>query len=328
MKKRALLTALTAVAAGAWLATTAVYAQDAWPSKPVRLVIPWGAGGATDVVGRMLAEELRADLGQSFVVENQTGASGMIGAARVSKAPADGYTLLFTTNVQVINPAIRKSMAYDAVKDFTPIALVGYAANVLVVKSDAPWRTYQEYAAAAKADPGGMSFATPGFGTSTHFAGEQFGQLTGTRFTNIPYNSTTAMAQSVMAGDVKSTWLTGQGAAPYVKNGQLRVLGVASEKRSFFLPDSPTFAELGMNNLVSETWWGLFAPPGLPAPIATKLASTISAALAKPAIQEKMRAAGLDRAQAVTGNDFRALMVKDIELYKNVVKANNIQLLD
>ncbi|MES2413459.1 MAG: tripartite tricarboxylate transporter substrate binding protein [Pseudomonadota bacterium] len=323
MKKRAFLTAL---AAGALLATS-VHAQDAWPSKPVRLVIPWGAGGATDVVGRMLAEELRADLGQSFVVENQTGASGMIGAARVSKAPADGYTLLFTTNVQVINPAIRKNMAYDAVRDFTPIALVGYAANVLVVKSDAPWKTYREYAAAAKTDPGGMSYATPGFGTSTHFAGEQFGQLTGTRYTNIPYNSTTAMAQSVMAGDVKSTWLTGQGAAPYVKNGQLRVLGVASEKRSFFLPDSPTFGELGMN-LVSETWWGVFAPPGLPAPIASKLASTISSALAKPAIQEKMRAAGLDRAQAVVGNDFRALMVKDIELYKNVVKANNIQLLD
>lgn len=324
MKKRAFLTTIAASA----LLATAVQAQDAYPSKTVRLIVPFGAGGATDVVGRVLAEELRADLGQTFVVENLTGASGMIGAARVAKAPADGYTLLFTTNVQVINPAIRKKIPYDAVKDFTPIALVGYAANALVVKSDAPYKTFQEYAAAAKADPGGMSYATPGVGTSTHFAAEQFGQITGTRFNNIPYNTTTAMAQSVLAGDVKSTWLPGQGAAPFVKSGQLRVLGVASEKRSVFLPDSPTFKELGMNNFVSESWWGVFAPSGLPAPVVSKLTATLSAVLAKPAVQEKLLAAGLDRAQPVFGTEFRTLMTNDIELYKNVVRANNIQMLD
>ncbi|MFT3719498.1 Bug family tripartite tricarboxylate transporter substrate binding protein [Pseudorhodoferax sp.] len=323
MKTRAFLAAL---AAGALLGVPAL-AQQAYPSKPVRLIIPFGAGGATDVMGRVLAEELRGELGQSIVVENVTGASGIIGAHRVARAPADGYTLLFTTNVQVINPAIRK-VPFDAVKDFTPIALIGYVPNILVVKADAPYRTYQDYVAAAKADPGGITFATPGVGTSTHFAGEQLGYLTGTRYTNVPYNSTTAMAQSVLAGDVKSTWLPGQVAEPYIRAGQLRALGVASEKRSVFLPDTPTFRELGLQGLVSETWWALFAPAGLAAPIAKQLVDAMSNVMSRPAVQEKMRQAGLDRAAPLMGEPVRALMAEDLKLYRDIVHAAKIPQLD
>ena len=310
------------------LTAISAFAQETYPTKTIHLVIPWGAGGTTDILGRAIAEDLRIELKQPVVVENQAGASGIIGANRVSKAAADGYTLLFTTNVQVINPAIRKAIPFDAIKDFTSISLIGSTANTLIVKFDSPYKNYNDYVLAAKKDPGGMTYATPGMGTSTQFAAEQFGQLTNSQYTNIPYNSTTAMAQSVIAGDVKSTWLSGQAVSPFVKSNQLRVLGVASEKRSFFLPDVPTFKELGLNGFVSESWWGLFAPANLPQNISDKLISVSMAILGKSNVQDKLKQIGLDRSQPIYGNEFKNFMIKEIDSYRSIVHSANIKLID
>lgn len=323
MKFRSFLAALTAAA----LLSTPALAEDAYPNKPIQLIVPFGAGGTTDVIARALADAMGTELGQPIVVQNVSGASGMIGASRTARARADGYTLLFATNVQVINPAIRK-VPYDAVESFTPIALIGHTANVLVVKGDSPFKTWQDYVAAAKATPGHMTYATPGVGTSTQFAAEQLGQLTGTSFTNVPYDSTSAMAQSVLSGNVQSTWLVGQGAEPYVKSGQLRALGIASNSRSPFLPNTPTFAEQGLKGLVSETWWAVYAPAKLPAPITDKLIAAVAHVLAQPTTANKLRQAGLDRPDVIPGGQLRVLMEKELVMYRDIVRQANIPQLD
>ncbi len=319
--KTALSCALLAIA-------PAVLADDAYPTKPIRVIVPFGAGGITDVVARVLTDGMQREFGKAFVVENATGAAGMIGATKVAKAAPDGYTILFTTNVHTITPAVRQKIPYDTLKDFTALALVGYAPNILVVSATAPYQTVKDYIAAAKADVGAMSYASAGLGTTPHLAAEQFAQMTGITYIHVPFTTTTAMAQSVLAGDVKSTWIPAQPAEQFLKTGKLKALGVASRERSRYAPDVPTFEELGFKNFSSEAWFALMGPANLPPEITRRLISTAQKVLSRSDVQEKLQAAGIDRLKPAYGAEFKDLMVKEVDAYKTLVRTTKIPLLD
>jgi len=312
----------------ATILTTAVAAEDAYPSRAVRVLAAFGAGGTTDAYARIISKELQGELGQSFVVENVTGASGLVAATRVAKASADAYMLLFTTNAFVISPALRRKMPFDPVKDFTPLAMVVYSPNMLVVKGDSRYKAVSDYLAAAKASPSGLSYASAGFETSTHLVAEQFGQLTGTHNVQVPYNATSAMAQALLAGDVDSIWLSGQAIASFLETGQLRALAVADDRRSRFAPDAPTFEELGYKGFVSGTWNAFFGPANLPGDIANKLARTMERVVMRSQVQEELLRVGADRVRIVAGAEFENLIPKEIEFYKTLVRDSKIEPID
>ena len=269
-------------------------AQESYPNRPVRFIAGSTPGSVTDVMARLLAAELQAVWKQSVVVENRAGAGTMIAGEMVAKAVPDGYTLLVTTNAHTMNPALRKDMRFDVVKDFTPIAMIASAPNMLVVRADSPLKDVKAYVAAAKEKPGEMTYGTAGIGTTTHFGGEYFGYLVGVKFNHIPFKGSNESVESVIAGRIDSSWSGVNSALPFIKGGRLRGLAIASDKRAASLPDVPTFAELGIDKMISGTWFGVLAPANLPKPIATKLAADIMRLVASPEVRQKIMNLGAD----------------------------------
>jgi tripartite-type tricarboxylate transporter receptor subunit TctC len=307
------------------LAATPALAQDAYPSRPVKIVVGFAAGGISDVMARILAQELQKDWGQPVLVENRVGAAGVIGAEAVARSAPDGYTLLLASGTHTITPALREQMPYDAVKDFTALLLLASAPNMLVVKSDSPIKTVADYIAAAKARPGEVSYATSGIGTTVHIAGERLGQQAGVKFNHIPFKSSSQSVEALMAGHVASSWSAVNSALPSIKAGRVRALAVASEKRSSFLPDVPTFDELGVKGMRSDTWIAMLAPANLPAPIATKINRELARLVARPDIRERILGLGAEPISGVEMESFAALMRNEIDSYARVIKAANIK---
>jgi len=299
-------------------------AQAAYPSRAIRVIVPFGPGGVTDVLARLLSAEISKDFGQPVVVENMPGGTGLIGSAAVAKAAPDGHTLLFTSNAHTINPALRKQMPFDSVKDFTPLVLLAAAPNMLVVRSDSPIKSVAEYIAAAKARPGEINYATSGVGTSLHIAGEQFSQITGAKFNHVPYAASNQSVQAVLGGHVVSSWSAVNAALPFVKAGRMRPLAVASEKRSEFAPDVPTFAELGIKGMKSETWLAALGPPGLPAPVAGRLAAELQMLIARADMKQKILGLGAEPV-GVELEAFRAQIRDEIEMYTKIARAGDIK---
>lgn len=300
-----------------------VFAAD-YPDKFIRFVTPFGAGGITDAVARLTARHLQGDIGQSVVVDNAAGGSGIIGAQTVARAKPDGYSLLFTTNVHVINPALRHNLPFDPVKDFTPIARVASAPLMLVVNAASPCRSAAEYIAAAKQKPGEITFGSSGMGTSPHLAAEQFAQVTKTSYVHVPYNVSSAVTQALVAGQLDSSWSGVFSAMPFVKSGKLRALGVASERRSKFAPDIPTFLELGIAGVSIDTWFGLFGPARLPRAVVDKLANLVLKELEAPEFKEGLEKLGAEPAPAKPA-DFSRIVVAELESYAQLVTARNIK---
>ncbi|MBL8384303.1 MAG: tripartite tricarboxylate transporter substrate binding protein [Burkholderiales bacterium] len=317
---------LRAAAAGTVLTVLprAVPAQAAYPSRPIRVIVPFGPGGVTDVLARLLSAEIAKDFGQPVVVENMPGGTGIIGSGAVAKAAPDGHTILFTSNAHTINPALRKQMPFDSVRDFTPLVLLAASPNMLVVRADSPIRSVADYIAAAKARPGEINFATSGVGTSLHIAGEQFAQITGTRYNHVPYAASNQSVQAVLGGHVVSSWSAINSALPFVKAGRMRALAVASERRSDFAPDVPTFAELGVKGMKSETWLAALGPAGLPAPVAAKLAAALQALIVRPDIRQKILGLGAEPVGTEL-EKFRAQIREEIELYTGIARAGDIK---
>jgi tripartite-type tricarboxylate transporter receptor subunit TctC len=309
--------ALVAIAGG-------VHAQGAYPSRPIRIIVPFGPGGVTDVLARLLAPHIQNDFGQPLVIENIGGAGGVIGTAAAAKAAPDGYTIMFTSNVHSINPALRKQLPFDAVRDFTPITLLVSSPNLLVVRADSPFKSVSDYIAAAKEKPGEVSFATAGLGTSLHIAGEQFSQLTGTRFNHIPYSASNQSVQAAAAGTTNSSWSAVNSALPMIKGGRLRALAVASPQRTVFLPDVPTFEEAGVKGMKSETWLGVIGPGGLPAAIAAKWNAELLKLINRADIKEKIFNLGAEPVGTEL-DKFGALIKEEIEMYSAIVRAGNIK---
>lgn len=265
---------------------------DTWPSRPVKLVVPYPPGGPTDTVARVVAERLQAQTGQPFVVDNRPGAGGNLGAEAVARAPADGYTLLVATTAHAINKSLFTNLGYDVLRDFAPVSLLTQGPLVLVVNPAFPARNVGELIALAKAKPDGVSFASSGNGQSTHLAAELFASMAGVRMTHVPYKGSAPALNDLIAGQVPLMFDTMLSAMPFVKAGRLRALAITGTQRSPAAPDLPTIAESGLPGYQAFAWNGLLAPAGTPAAVLERASRELKTALAQPAVQDRFNAQG------------------------------------
>ncbi|MCE2946679.1 MAG: Bug family tripartite tricarboxylate transporter substrate binding protein [bacterium] len=269
-------------------ATTAAHAQS-WPSRPIRLIVPFAPGGAVDLSARTVAQAMAPRLGQPLVIENRGGAGGNLGVELVTKAAPDGYTLVMATSGQVaINPHMYARMSFDPLRDLAPITPVGQALNVLSVHPALPVKTVKDYIALAKTHPGKLTFASGGTGASDHIATELFMSMAGIRMTHVPYKGGAPAMLDLLAGNVDSGFSTVATAIGPIRTGRLRALGLTSAKRFELLPDVPTIAEAGLPGYESVSWYGLFAPAGTPAEIVNRVNADAVAALQGEDVRKRM----------------------------------------
>ena len=306
-------------AAAIVIAPAAAQAQD-YPTKPIRVVVPFPAGGATDILARAAAQKMTEAWGQSVVVDNRPGAGGNIGSELVAKAAPDGYTLeMGTVGTHAINPSLYAKMPYDHVKDFAPVILVAGVPNVLVVNPAVPANSVQELIAYAKANPGKLNFASSGSGTSIHLSGELFKVMAGVQMTHIPYKGSAPALQDLLGGQVQLMFDNLPPSLPQIKAGKLRALGVTSAARAPALPDVPTIAESGLPGFEASSWFGLLAPAGTPPAIIAKINAEIGKWLATPEAREKLLAAGANAAGG-TPEDFARHIAAETAKWAKVVK--------
>lgn len=265
---------------------------QAWPDRPVKLVVPYPPGGPTDIVARVVAERLQAQTGQPFVVENKAGAGGNLGAEHVARAPADGYTVLVATTAHAINKSMFKNLNYDVQRDFTAVSLLTRGPLVLVVHPSFPAKTVQELVAHAKANPKSVNFASSGNGQSTHLAAELFSTMSGAPMMHVPYKGSAPALNDLIAGQVPVMFDTMLSAMQHVKSGRLRALGITGSERSAAAPDVPTIAEQGVPGYQAYAWNGLLVPAGTPAAVVNRLNQEMKKALAEPAVQERFAGQG------------------------------------
>jgi tripartite-type tricarboxylate transporter receptor subunit TctC len=300
-------------------------AESAYPSKMIRIINPFSAGGPTDVLARIVAEQLNSRWGQPVIVEGKTGAGGNIAMEFVSRAPADGYTLVSApTGTLVINQHIFPNMRFDSFKDFTPITLMASIDNVLIVNSGVPAKNLKEFIAYAKANPGKLSYGSPGVGAQPHLAGEMFKQATGIDMLHVPYKGTSEAATGLLGGQI--TALLGQvsAVASLVQSGKVHAIGIASLKRSPLLPNVPTLHEQGLTGFESASIYALMAPKATPAPVVHKLATEVRAILRTPAIEKKISDMGMD-VVANTPEQLAELMRKESARYEKIIKDQKIK---
>jgi tripartite-type tricarboxylate transporter receptor subunit TctC len=268
-------------------------AQGAYPTKPVRLVVPFPPGGTTDILARAVAQKLSETWGQQVIVDNRPGAGGNIGSELVAKSAPDGYTLLMgTVGTHAINPSLYAKMPYDHVKDFTPVILVAGVPNVLVVNPSLPVNSVSELIAYGKANPNKLNFASSGNGTSIHLSGELFRTMTGVQMTHVPYKGSSPALTDLIAGQVQLMFDNLPSSLQFIKAGKLRALAVTSLERSSALPDVPTLAESGLPGFEASSWFGVLAPAGTPNDIIVKLNTAIAGWLATADAKEKLAAQG------------------------------------
>jgi len=304
-------------------ATSAAWAQ-AWPTKPVTLVVPFPAGGSTDMVGRAIGTKLAATLGQPFLVDNKAGATGTIGATQVKRAAPDGSTFLVTSlGPLVIAPHLIKGMQYDALKDFDFITVAVQAPNVLVVPANSPHKDVADVIAFEKKNPGKMTFASSGNGSSDHLTAELFWQQTGTTGLHVPYKGGAPAITDLLGGQVDGSFQNVNAVVQNIKAGKLKALAVTGDKRSPVLPDVPTLAEAGVKNVEVYSWQAVVAPKGLPADVRAKAHSAIVAALNDPAIKQQFSDIGLE-VVANTPEQFAAFQAKEYARWKKVIETGKI----
>ena len=305
------------LAAIAFLAASGLaQASDTWPAKPVKLVVPFPPGGGTDIVARSLGKKLAENLGQAVVIDNKPGAATIIGADAVAKAQPDGYTLLVSgSTTYSVNAALRARLPYDPMKDLAPVAIVAKAPLVLVVNAGSTWRSVAELTAAAKAKPGGIRYATFGSGSAPHLAGEMFAMAVGVKLQDVPYKGSSQSTVALIGGEIEMGIDTVAAVAPHVRSGKLRALAVVGPTRSSMLPELPTMNELKLPDATLDGWFGLAAPAGTPAPVLQKLAAAVSAAMADKALQDQLRAQGMEPVMIGAG-PFRSLMESEISRYR------------
>ena len=298
-------------------------AQSGYPSKPVTIIVGFTAGGSTDIVTRLIAEEMRKSWGQPVVVDNRPGAGGNIGAAMVAKAKPDGYTLLVgSVGPLAINASLYASMPYDNLKDFTPVSLIVHVPNMLVVNPNAmPVHSFAEFVALVKANPGKYFFASTGTGTSSHLSGELLKTMAGLDATHVPYKGAVALNDLLAGEQVHFMFATIPSVIEFVRSGKLRALAVTSKTRSAAVPDIPTVAELGYPDFEASSWFGLLGPAELPREIVAKLQAEIGRALNIPELRSKLVQQGADPVGS-TPEEFAAYMRAETAKWAKVVKAS------
>ena len=313
--KRALLAGL-----GALSLSAAAFAQ--YPNKPIKIIVPFLAGGTTDIMARAVAADLQKAFGQAVVVENRAGAGGNIGADAVAKSAPDGYTFLMgTVGTHAINMALYAKMPYDAVKDFAPVSLVAAVPNILVATPSFPVNSVKELIDLAKKEDGKLTFASSGSGTSIHLSGELFKQLAGVQMTHVPYKGSSAALPDVMSGQVNVMFDNAPSVMPHIKGGKLKAIAVTSGKRAPALPNVPTIAESGLPGFEASSWFGLLAPAGTPKEIVEKVSAQIQKMLQTPEMKERLASQGADGV-GNTPEQFAAHIKTEIDKWAKVVKAS------
>jgi tripartite-type tricarboxylate transporter receptor subunit TctC len=312
--------AVLAIALG--LSAFAAIAADPYPTRPIRLINPFAPGGSADLAGRVVAEGISQRVGQPVIVENKPGAGATIGSDFVAKSPADGYTLLLSNfSSQVIAVALYKKLPYDSMRDFAHIGMIGAVPNILLVHSEFPARTVQEFIAYAKAKPGSINYASGGIGSSGHLSSELLKSTAGIDLVHVPFKGGGPALQSTLAGQTQAMFENAPTAVAQVRSGRVRPLGVAAAKRIPQLPDTPTFVEAGFPNFIVGTWMGLSAPAGTPDPVITKLNAALREVLASPQATAKLAELAWN-ILPMTPEEYAAQMAKDIAIWTPIVKAS------
>ena len=307
------------------LALGASLAAQAFPTKTVTVVVPFPAGGSSDMIGRVLAQKMAESLGATFVVENKAGATGAIGAAYVKNQPADGYTLLVSSlAVFVVNPHLQKTLAYDPSKDFDLLSVAVQAPNVLVVNPQLPVNSVADVIAHLKKNPGKVSFATSGAGSSDHLTAELFWQQTGTKGLHVPYKGGAPAIQDLIAGHAEMSFQNINAVISQINAGKLKALAITSTKRSPLLPNVPTLGESGVRNADVYSWQAVAAPRGLPADVKAKLHGAIGAAMKDPGVAKKMTDLGFEIV-ANTPEEFAKFQQQELARWKQVISTAGIQ---
>lgn len=302
-----------------------VQAQAAFPSRALRIVVPFAAGGPTDLMARAIAKPLQASLGQPVVVENKPGGGGVIGLGEVARAPADGHTLAFPSILAVTNPALMPDYPFDTLRDFTPLTVVGFIPHAVVVRPDFPARTLQDLVAMARAKPDTLAYGSSGNGTSAHLGAALFAQRAGIKVTHVPYRGAGPALQDLLGGQIQFMFLDMSSALSQIKSGKLRALAVAPKTRFAGLPDVPTVAEQGLPGFDVHGWYGLLLKAGTPAPLVQRLHAEVKRALDTPEVREIFAAQGIEPG-GMPPSEYAALVRADLALWQQTLKQLGITL--
>lgn len=301
----------------------AVGAQG-YPGKPVRLIVPYAAGGSSDIIARLYGQRLSETLGQNFVVDNRPGAGGVVGTDILAKSPPDGYSLILQDMPHTINPAVYGKVPYDPLKDFTTLTLVARAPQWLFLNPSVPAKTTRELIALAKAEPGKLRIGSAGNGSGTHLMAELFMRGAGVELTHVPYKGAGPAVTATVGGEMNAVFTSMPAAVAFVQSGRLRPVGVTTAQRHPSHPEVPTFEESGVPNMVLHHWFGVLAPAGLPRPIRDRLTREFTAAVSYPAIVERYRVLILEPA-TTTPDEFRKLIESDLARWGKVVREAGIK---
>lgn len=321
---RKIFSTLLAVSVFGGLATHAATANaQEFPPSQIKIIVPFPAGGTTDILARFVAQNLGEKIGNTVIVENRAGASGTIGSEMVAKSPADGSVLLLTATHHVINASLYKKLPYDTQKDFSPIAVIASAPNALVVNKDFPAKTVADLIAMAKKEPGKLSFGSSGIGGANHLSGELFKQMAGVDIVHIPYKGAAPAMNDLLGGHIPIMFDTLPTVLPAASAGNIRVLAVTSKERAKSLPNAPTLDESGVKGFEATAWFGLYMPAANGNAAYTKLVAAVKEILASPAIGEKFATQGVEPGK-VSGQAFSAFVDSEIKKWGGVVKTANV----
>ena len=305
------------------LAAPLVLAQS-WPNRPIKMVVPFPAGGPTDVMTRILSDKLAQALGQAVVVENRAGAGGSIGTDLVAKSAPDGYTLLMATgSTHSVGPYLQK-LPYDPNKDFTPLVYVGYATNILLVSPKLGVSNVRELIEYAKKEPGRLNYATSGVGSVAHLTSEMFATMAGAKLTHVPYKGTQQSINDIVSGQVGILFDNVMTARPHIESGRLKGIAISSRERSAIVPNIPTVSESGLPGFDSSNWFGVFGPAALPRPVVERIDQELKRILADPAVRERFHGLGFE----VTGGgpaQLTAIMQSEAQRWSRVIRESNVK---